>query len=94
MVRIQLHLSEAQDRRLRAAARARGETRAELIRRAIDAYLAQGSSPGDALLALVAMAGPGGRPDAAEQHDDLLYRSEPPAPRAVAEPVTPFGKAP
>jgi hypothetical protein len=77
MVRIQLHLNEAQDKALRAAARRRGETRAELIRRAIDVYLAQSGSEAEPLLDLIGAAGPHLRDDISEQHDAILYGAGP-----------------
>jgi hypothetical protein len=73
MVRIQLHLNEAQDKALRAAARRRGETRAELIRRAIDVYLAQSGGQAEPLLDLIGAAGPHLRDDISENHDAILY---------------------
>lgn len=76
MVRIQLHLTEAQDRRLRALARRRGITRAELIRRGIDLALEEDVRGHDALLDLVGAAGPAVSPDVSERHDDILYRQD------------------
>jgi len=77
MVRIQLHLTEHQDRGLRALARARRTSRAELIRRGIDLVLQEGSPEGDPLLELIGAAGPAGRTDVSEKHDDLLYAARP-----------------
>jgi len=73
MIRIQLHLTEQQDRRLQALARRRGITRAELIREGIDLVLQGAASGGDPLLELVGAAGPAGRRDGATRHDDLVY---------------------
>lgn len=73
MVRIQLHLTAAQDRALRSLAARRGLTRAELIRRGIDRILAEEVQGGDPLLDLVAQAGPGPTKDGAEHHDAYLY---------------------
>ncbi len=77
MVRIQLHLSAKQDRALKAMARARGTTRAELIRLAIDGLLAERATGGDALTELIGSAGRGGKRDLSAHHDELLYRHEP-----------------
>jgi hypothetical protein len=82
MVRMQLHLTESQDRRLRAMARKTGLSRAELIRRGIEQLLGD-QSAGDPLLDLMGAAGPGPRSDAAEAHDEVLYRPEEPEPEPV-----------
>jgi Arc/MetJ-type ribon-helix-helix transcriptional regulator len=74
MLRIQLHLTEQQDRRLRALARRRGSARADLIRQGIDLLLQKEAGQDDPLLALVGAAGPAGRSDVSERHDDILYR--------------------
>jgi hypothetical protein len=76
MVRIQLHLTEQQARRLKALARRQGRTRAELIRQGIERVLAEPDPTGDPLLELVAAAGPAGRSDLSEAHDDVLYGRE------------------
>ncbi len=84
MVRIQLHLSAKQDKALKAMARARGTTRAELIRLAIDGLLAERSAGGDALTELIGAAGRGGRGDLSARHDEWVYRNEPlPVPTAA-----------
>lgn len=85
MVRIQLHLTEEQDRRLRSLAARRGITRAELIRRGIDLALDEEASGRDALLELVGAAGTAVAPDLSERHDDILYRIEPAPLLKVAE---------
>lgn len=73
MVRIQLHLTERQDRRLKALAKARHLSRAELIRRGIELVLQEESPEADPLLELIGTAGPAGRSDVSERHDDVLY---------------------
>lgn len=79
MVRIQLHLTDEQDVRLRALARKRGVTRAELIRRGIDHVLQEEDLGGhDPLLDLVGSAGVAIAPDLSERHDDVLYRQDDP----------------
>jgi len=79
MIRIQLHIDERQDRLLRTLARETGSTRAELIRRGIDLLLRSGTEEDDPLMDLVGAAGPAGRTDASERHDDLLYAAERPS---------------
>jgi hypothetical protein len=76
MIRIQLHLNEAQDRRLRALAKRTNKTRAELIRQAIELLFRDAGGASDPLLALVGAAGPAGRDDVSEQHDALLYAAD------------------
>jgi Arc/MetJ-type ribon-helix-helix transcriptional regulator len=73
MMRIQLHLEDRQDRQLRALARRQRASRAELIRRAIDRMLQEEQAPQDPLLSLVGAAGPAGRPDVSERHDEIVY---------------------
>jgi Ribbon-helix-helix protein, copG family len=73
MRRLQLHITEHQDKQLRARARKLGQSRAELIRVAIDAWLNQGSEPVDPLMRIVGCAGRAGRSDLSESVDDILY---------------------
>jgi Arc/MetJ-type ribon-helix-helix transcriptional regulator len=76
MVRIQLHLTDEQERRLRAMAKKLGASRAELIRRGVDLLL-QHYHPGrDPLLDLIGAAGPAGRRDGSERHDEIVYRRD------------------
>ena len=81
MIRIQLHLTDDQDRKLKALARTRGRNRAELIREAIELLFRAGELAGDPLLELIGAAGPAGRTDVSENHDKLLYAAEPRRPR-------------
>jgi hypothetical protein len=95
MVRLQLHLTTEQDRALRAAAKRRGTTRAALIRRGVDVFLAQarGARP-DPLLDLVGQAGKLGDRRGSENIDKALYGSAKPAlrlPRA-SEPTRRYRK--
>jgi hypothetical protein len=76
MVRIQLHVTEDQARRLKALAKRKGCTRAELIRRAIERLLVENYPARDPLLELVAAAGPVGRSDRSIAHDEVLYRRQ------------------
>lgn len=73
MVRIQLHITSEQDRKLRRLCRKRGESRAELIRRGIDMLIGSEQGNPDPLLRLIGSAGPAGRADVSEHHDDVLY---------------------
>jgi hypothetical protein len=81
MIRIQLHLADEQDRKLRALGRARGRSRAELIREAIELFFRDGATGKDPLLALIGAAGPAGRTDVSENHDELLYAADGRRPR-------------
>ncbi|MHB8874539.1 MAG: ribbon-helix-helix domain-containing protein [Myxococcaceae bacterium] len=86
MIRIQLHLPELQDQRLRKLARRRGVTRAHLIRQGIELVLAGGGEKADPLLDLIAVAGPASRTDLSENHDEVLYGNEPDEVPQAAEP--------
>jgi hypothetical protein len=57
-------------------AKARRATRAELIREGIELLLRGPSTEHDPLLDLVSSAGPAGRSDASDRHDELLYAAE------------------
>ncbi len=81
MVRIQLHLTDQQARRLAVLARRRGCSRAELIRLGIDRLLAEPQAGADPLLELVGAAGPARATALSEDHDRVLYgapEAEPP----------------
>lgn len=80
MVRIQLHLTEAQDKALRALAKRRHTTRADVIRRGIDLVLAEDEA-GDPLLALIGTAPQGPFTALSEDHDALLYGGQGEAPQ-------------
>jgi len=80
MIRIQLHLTERQDRLLRELARRAGSTRADLIRQGIDRLLGEQDGAADPLLELIGAAGRSGRSDSSERHDEIIY--ELPSPRA------------
>ena len=81
VIRIQLHLTDDQDRKLKALARVRGQNRAELIREAIELLFREGGQVQDPLLNLIGAAGPAGRTDVSENHDKLLYAAESRRPR-------------
>lgn len=77
MIRIQLHLTERQDRLLRELARRSRSTRADLIRRGIDRLLGAQEGDEDPLLELVGAAGTAGRPDSSDRHDEVIYELPP-----------------
>jgi len=78
MDRIQLHLTGDQSRRLKSLARARGTTRAALIRKGIDWILRAVDDPAeDPLMDLVRHAGPGGDRRGSVEHDRILYGAAP-----------------
>src|SRR5688500_9110785 len=81
MIRIQLHLTDEQDLRLRAPGRARGQSRAQPIRRAIELFFRDGALGKEPLLELIGAAGPAGRTDVSENHDELLYAADGRRPR-------------
>jgi predicted transcriptional regulator len=77
VIRIQLHLTDEQDRKLKALARVRGRSRAELIREAIELLFREGEVTQDPLVKLIGAAGRAGRTDVSDNHDKLLYAAEP-----------------
>ena len=77
MIRIQLHLTERQDRLLRELARRAGSTRADLIRRGIDRLLGEQEAASDPLLELIGAAGRSGRSDLRDRHDEIIYEVPP-----------------
>lgn len=89
MIRIQLHLPDHQDRRLRALARKKARTRAELIRQGIELVLRQDADAIDPLLELIGAAGPAARTDLSERHDDYLHGEAKPAHPTPGEPWAP-----
>lgn len=73
MKRIQLHLTDEQDRRLRAAAKREAKSRAEIIRLGIEMVLEQRSPANDPLLDLIGSIDVPTPRDVAERHDEYLY---------------------
>ncbi len=73
VTRVQILLSEEQDRRLEALARRLGASKSTLVREGVDSVL-QRREPGnsDSLLDLVGQAGPIGRKDVSRRHDAYL----------------------
>jgi hypothetical protein len=78
MLRIQLHLADEEDRRLRVLARETGQTRAALIRHGIELLLSGAAPQAEPLLDLIGAAGPAARHDIAQAHDEILYPSRRP----------------
>jgi predicted transcriptional regulator len=76
MTRVQILLSQDQDRRLEALAAKRRESKGKLIRRALDLLLRTEEADEDPLLALIGQAGRHHRPDVATHHDRVLADAE------------------
>ena len=73
MIRVQILLTEDQDRRLDALARRLGASKSTLVRESLDTFLQNRESrSADPLLQLAAQAGKVGRKDAARRHDLVL----------------------
>jgi hypothetical protein len=72
MTRVQILLSEDEDRRLEELAEARGESKSSLVRRALGLFLQVESDDQEPLLTLVGQAGRAGVRNAARNHDRLL----------------------
>lgn len=73
MTRVQILLTEEQDRRLERLARRLRTSKARLVREGVEAVLQRQERPtGDPLLDLVAQAGRVGRSDISRRHDAYL----------------------
>ena len=72
---IQVYLERNQDRALRALAKRRGVSIAELIRRSVDKYLAALPVEDDPALQIMGL-GRSGLGDLAERHDEYLVEFE------------------
>ena len=73
MTRVQILLSEEQDRRLKALARRLGASKSTLVREGVESVLQRRESgTADALLELVGQAGRAGRRDVSRRHDAFL----------------------
>jgi hypothetical protein len=73
MTRVQILLTEEQDRRLEALARQRRVSKASLVREGVDLLLRRGENEkGEPLLTLIGQAGPGGPRDLSINHDKYL----------------------
>jgi hypothetical protein len=76
MTRVQVLLSEDQDRRLEELARANRQSKASLVRRAVDLLFRVESEGEDPLQQLIGQAGRSGHPRGASDHDRLLMVAE------------------
>ena len=73
MTRIQILLSDEQDRRLKALARRLGASKSTLVREGVESVLRRREAGvSDALLELVGQAGRVGRKDVSRRHDAYL----------------------
>ena len=72
MTRVQILLPEDQDRRLERLAAQRRESKASLVRQAIDLLFRSADEQPDPLLDLVGSAGRVGRRDVSRRHDRIL----------------------
>ncbi len=77
MTRVQILLTEEQDRRLEALARRLRTSKASLVREGVETVLQRRQAPtGDPLLDLVGQAGRVGRKDISRRHDAYLSAAE------------------
>lgn len=73
MTRVQILLSEDQDRRLEALARRSGASKSTLVREGVESVLQRREAGNlDPLLELVGQAGRAGRKDVSRRHDAYL----------------------
>lgn len=73
MTRVQVLLSEDQDRRLEALARRLGSSKSTLVREGVESVLQRREAgDGDPLLELLGQAGRVGRKDVSRRHDVVL----------------------
>lgn len=72
MTRVQVLLTEDEDRRLEELAEARGESKSSLVRRAVDLLLQLEEGDDEPLLALAGQAGRARTRHGARDHDQLL----------------------
>ena len=76
MTRVQILLSEEEDRRLEELAAARSESKSSLVRRAVGLFLRVETESHEPLRELIGHAGPTGRRRVAREHDRLLAATE------------------
>lgn len=77
MTRVQVLLTEEQDRRLESLARRLRVSKAKLVREGVDLVFQQVERDGaDPLLSLIGQAGRVGRKDISARHDTLLVANE------------------
>jgi hypothetical protein len=72
MVRTQIYLDETQRRELQRLAGAQNKTMAQIIREAVEAYMAQETATADALWDIVGLGASGIR-DGSVEHDRDIY---------------------
>jgi hypothetical protein len=72
MTRVQILLTEAEDRGLEQLAEQRGESKSSLVRRAVGLLLQLEPQEPESLLSLVGQAGRSGYRQGARRHDRLL----------------------
>ena len=72
MTRVQILLSDDEDRRLEKLARESGESKSSLVRRAVGLLFRVEAEKGEALLGLIGQAGRSGVRKVAQDHDRLL----------------------
>jgi predicted DNA-binding protein len=72
MTRVQVLLTDEEDRRLEELAETRGESKSSLVRRAVDLLFQLEDREDEPLLALVGQAGRSGTSHGARDHDRLL----------------------
>ena len=76
MTRVQILLTEKQDRRLEALARRLGTSKAALVREGVDVLNRREARSGNPLLGLIGQAGPAGRKEISRHHDAYLLGAE------------------
>ena len=77
MTRVQILLTEEQDRRLERLAERLGTSKAALVREGVDSVLGRKEAESEeALLELVGQAGRAGKKDISVRHDAYLIRAE------------------
>ncbi|MGH9381446.1 MAG: CopG family transcriptional regulator [Thermoanaerobaculia bacterium] len=72
MTRVQILLSEDQDRHLERLAAERGQSKASLVRQALDLLFRTEPAGDEPLLGLIGQAGRAGRGDVSRVHDRIL----------------------
>lgn len=76
MTRVQILLEKDQDRRLEALAAKRRESKAQLVRRALDLLFQSESTAEEPLLQLIGHAGRSRQSDVSTRHDQVLAETE------------------
>lgn len=77
MTRVQVLLTEEQDRRLEGLARRLRVSKAKLVREGVDFVLQrERHGAGDSILSLIAQAGRAGRRDISRRHDAYLAAAD------------------